>query len=325
MNVEQKNISVYFSNLKRTKLEELNSTKDSKIKSQKKDKKNIEKVKIDNLNNYTIQKFFKFNPEDQCINNLKSDLKKLELNPTKPSQFKNINDYFKKENQLPNLSSNQDDTNIFNINVDYPKNKLFDDEQSYQDIKITNWVQTKSTFNFKGLNEDLFLSVIKYINFKDLTKCSLVSRSWKKFYGKLTDSYNYFTRFDTDKITPIELTEMIEKTKKLKHIRVLNQMIKSDYGGNARSMQNRVVVRFGLTKFEDIEHEGALFDHFSINPVRSAENNFLSNTTLRNICISSKYTLRGLALKGCFKLNDSIADSISLCNFIIRLELSYNR
>jgi hypothetical protein len=325
MNVEQKNISVYFSNLKRTKLEDFGNSKEVKIRSQKKDKKNIEKVKIDSLNNYTIQKFFKFSPDEQSIKDLKLDLKNLNLNPPKQSEFKNIDLYFKKENMMTNIPTHHEDSKIFSINVDSPKTKLIDVGLSYQDVKITNWVQTKSTFNFRGLNEDLFFSVIKYVNFRELTRCSLVCRSWKKVHVRLTDSYNYFTKLDTTKINPVEFTEMIERTRKLKHNRILRQVIKADFGNNARSMQNRVIVRFGLTRLDDIQYEGALFDYFSICPIKSAENNFLSNTSLKSICNSSRFTLRGLALKGCFKLNDSIADSISLCNFIAKLELSYNK
>jgi hypothetical protein len=359
MNVEQKNISVYFTNLKRTRLEELNT--DTKQVVHGRGKKQADKVKLGDNVNYTIQNFFKFSKEEDCIKELKSDLKKLELNQSNLHQKRNsypgikanniIDSYFKKEDvrvvdKQENLNENCH--NVFtldHINIDIAPSRdikireLIKDEpinmnstkvtntnNIYEDVKITNFLKVKSTPDYKGLNYDLFFNILQYLSFKDMTSLSLSCKTFRKFYSSTISGYSWFIKTDTSKYGKKDLVKMLEKTKNLKHTQKLQEVIKKDFGGGkGGSFCERVVVRMRLTRVEDIEYKGALFEAFHILPRKNPEDNFISNESVYGICNSSRFTLKDLCLRGCFKLNNKVVDSISVCNFLEKLELSNNR
>ena len=65
--------------MKRTKLDELSTINEEKIKCSKKEKKFVEKVKIGENTNYTIQNYFNSKEEENVVQQFKLNSKKIEL------------------------------------------------------------------------------------------------------------------------------------------------------------------------------------------------------------------------------------------------------
>jgi hypothetical protein len=414
---KQKNISSYFSNLKRNSSSSEctgDGIKDhwggsgvlNSFPSYKRDKKS-EIVKIGDLSNYTINKFFNFTRDESCIKELKSDLKRLELsNKIESGLFKtrgydfteddnsggsamvekfndhknseqnvflaglekgNIEKYFKRglnrgvcglnsgvNLMTPFIPSKDQTDRVFSLDhfefsdsekknlMQKVKIKLAKEEDfvngnnllprniKYEDTKITNWVKYTTYSDLNGINENIFQSILKYLSFKELTKTSLVSKTFLNFYKNTISTYPYFVNIDTSKFnSKKEFTEMLKKTRTLKHIQKLNEIVKNDFGGEKGGPDNffsKVVVIMSLSSVEDLKYKGTLLESFKIKPKKECFiNNFLSNESVANICNSSRFTLHDLSLRGCFKLTNKIStNGIDLCTFLERLELSNN-
>ena len=71
------------------------------------------------------------------------------------------------------------------------------------------------------------------------------------------------------------------------------ELIRNDFGGNALSMCNRIILNMGLTEKCDIIKNGALFNHFSVSPHSNPQDNFFSNSSLDTLCKSSRFSLNG--------------------------------
>src|SRR5690606_18279373 len=140
----------------------------------------------------------------------------------------------------------------------------------------------------KGLNEDLFYGILKYLPYKDVTRFSLVCKTFRKFYNSTVNSYNYFSKIDTSKYNVKDFESLLTKAKNLKHIQRLQEIIRRDFGDKkGEGFLRRVVVRMKLTRVEDIEYKGALFEVFHILPKKSPEDNFLNTDSVHSICTSS--------------------------------------
>ena len=317
MNVEQKNLPSYFNNLKRLRVEELDS-KEDKIVKLKKEKK---VVKLGENTFYTIQNFFNKSNEEDSIKKLKNEIKGLQITSNSNKDTKNsIQNYFKTDNKI---DSNSQSSNVFNLVNPNKRNNIRSLNISYEDMRITNFIKIDSGFDFNGLNENMFFNIIKYMNFTDITRCSLVSKNMRKFYDRIIDSYDYFKTLDNTSYP--EFLRIILKTKKLKHSKYLLELIRNDFGGNVKSMCNRIILNMGLTEKGDILKNGALFSHFSVSPRSNPQDNFFSNSSLDLLCKSSRFSLKGLALRSCLKLNNTLSNSITKCNFLSKLEISNNK
>lgn len=211
-----------------------------------------------------------------------------------------------------------------------PPNQISNKRINYEDVKITTWVKYTTYSDLNGINENIFQNILKYLSFKDLTKISLVNKTLLNFYKNAVTSYPYFTQLDTSKIiSKKEFQEMLKKAKNLKHIQKLIEIIKNDFGGEKHGAENfysKVVVIMLLSDVEDLKYRGTLLETFKIKPKRDYHvNNFISNDSVISICSASKYTMRDLSLRGCFKLTNKIVlGGIELCSFLERLELSHN-
>jgi hypothetical protein len=414
---KQKNISSYFSNLKRNSSD---FTAENKLETftslnNKREKKEI--VRLGDSSNYTINKYFQFSKEESCLNEIKSNLKNLQihskklfsenlnlnLNPDKDNfqeNFKKIDRYFKTDrlslrtdhNTNSNLERNSEEnifipnqigiTNVIQItqneehkvfsldhfevsgdnnnrlkikskydssennfnlnsnshlnslsiqnhiqqnNFNFPQKKLF----SYEDTKITNWIKHTTYNNLNGLNENICQNILKYLTFKELTQSSVTNKTFYNFYKTTINSYFYFNSLDTNKIlTKKEFQEILKKGKNLKHIQKLIEIVKSDFGGEkfgAENFYNKMIVMMVVSPVDDLKYKGALLESFKIKPKKDFHiNNFISNESLLSICQSSKYTLKDLSLRGCYKLTNRVGLGISMCQFLERLELSFN-
>ena len=168
------------------------------------------------------------------------------------------------------------------------------------------------------------------MTFKELTQSSLINKTFYNFYKNTINSYFYFHSLDTNKIfSKKEFQEILKKGKNLKHIQKLLEIVKNDFGGEkfgAENFYNKMIVMMNVSSIEDLKHKGTLLETFKIKPKRDCHiNNFISNESLIGICQSSKYTLKDLSLRGCYKLtNRAGLSGISMCSFLERLELSFN-
>jgi hypothetical protein len=344
MNVEQKNISIYFTTHKRIRLDDI----DLKQTISKRDKKSTETIKLGENVNYTIENFFKYSKEEDYMREIKSELKKLELvnsvsmaKRTTNMGKNGIETYFRKAEPKVNeqVSNGRNVFTLDDIDIDDKVETDFiyhvkeiqpasSKVLGYEDVKITNWVRIQSSPDFRGLNVDLFSNIFKYLSFKDMTKFSMSCKTFKKFYIAILNSYTCFVKIDSAKYEREEFVKMLKKAKNLKHIQKLNEVIEKDFGGRDESFHKRVVVRMRLpSKVEDVEkYKGALFEAFHILPRRNNElDNFISNESVNNICTASKYTMKDLNLRVCSKLTNRIVEAISACTFLEKVELSNNR
>jgi hypothetical protein len=200
----------------------------------------------------------------------------------------------------------------------------------YEDTKITNWVKYTTYSDLNGINENIFQNILKYLSFKELTKTSMVNKTFLNFYKNTISTYPYFFNIDTSKISSKkEFCEMLKKARTLKHIQKLNEIVKNDFGGEKGGPENfysKVIVIMSLSSVEDLKYKGTLLESFKIKPKKDCHiNNFISNESVINICSSSRYTLHDLSLRGCFKITNKISmNGIDLCTFLERLELSNN-
>lgn len=268
--VQQKNISSYFSGTKRTNSDCLTETKpdvnnfsEMSKNPQKRQKKN-EVVKIGESVNYTINKFFNFKKEESCISELKLSLQNLEINKKINLNINNneanLERYFKRVNTF-STSFDGDSSNRKNYNKNYEMDvqkvfsldnieltgkaergqvqnysnnlneSFYSVNNHYEDTKITNWVKYTTYSEINGLNETLFQNILKYLPFKEITKTCSVNKTFWNFYRNLVNNYFYFSIFDTSKVSSgQELMEILKKTKSLKHLQKLNEIIKLDFG-----------------------------------------------------------------------------------------------
>jgi hypothetical protein len=398
--IKQKNISFYFSNLKRNSSDGIQDGKIEAFTSiHNKREKKADTVRLGDSTNYTINKYFQFSKDESCLIELKSNLKKLEITSKKNlatvSEFSwdpdnsasnsenKIDRYFKSKRQSLNISelrnstaeeehkdktvSTQEEHKVFSLdhfevsgesnskhkikskfnnddtqnnqnnksNTIFPQKKLFTQNgviknQHYEDTKITNWIKHTTYNNLNGLNENICQNILKYLTFKELTQSSIINKTFHNFYKNTINSYFYFNSIDTNKIpTKKEFMEILKKGKNLKHIQKLLEIVKTDFGGEkfgAENFYNKMIVMMTISSLDDLKYRGTLLDSFKIKPKRDCHiNNFISNESLIGICQSSKYTLKDLSLRGCYKLtNRAGLSGISLCSFLEKLELSIN-
>jgi hypothetical protein len=87
-----------------------------------------------------------------------------------------------------------------------------------------------------------------------------------------------------------------------------------------------MIVMMTISSLDVLKHKGTLLDSFKIKPkIARHINNFISNESLIGICQSSKYKLKDLSLRGCYKLTNRVdLMGISLCSFLESLELLFN-
>ena len=98
----------------------------------------------------------------------------------------------------------------------------------------------------------------------------------------------------------------------LKHLQLLKQVVRADFGVKARNMHRRVVVDAALAEtlcefdgvLEPRNHRPSeLFETFKIKARGEPSNNFFSARSLDALVEASQSTLRELALKGCVRLS----------------------
>lgn len=320
---------------------------------------NISQLEQENSNDIAItEKFNEYREESQNYTN-NIFLHGIEKN--------NIEKYFKKSLEQPRNRKNSEVYNSNLLSIEDPRQNIFsldnfefsDSEKKrklelcdrplsqgislssssysllpknlkYEDTKITNWVKYTTYSDLNGINENIFQNILKYLSFKELTKTSMVSKTFLNFFKNTISTYPYFFNIDTSKISSKkEICEMLKKARTLKHIQKLNELIKNDFGGEKGGPENfysKVIVIMSLSSVEDLKYKGTLLESFKIKPKKDCHiNNFISNDSVINICSSSRYTLRDLSLRGCFKLTNKISlNGIDLCTFLERFELSNN-
>lgn len=334
----QRQLKAFYPSLKRhTSNDSLNTSvnlnktnkDDSQATSSKKDKKNMI-VKIDDQSNYTINRYYNFERYDE-LKDLKCSLKNLAIESKQSILNNTIDKYFTKP-----LSESKGDSSIFSLDhFEISKEKpdirvLFENERKqthksnkYEDTKITQWIKYTTYSDFCGLPENAFNNILKYLNFKDLTRYSMTNRTCYNFYKNMMNSYLYFSSINTEKISKKEYTEIFKKAKNLKHVNKLYEIFKRDFGGE--NLFSKVVIILSLTSADDLKYKGALLESFKIKP-KDNQNicNLISNESVTSICTSSKFTLKDLSLRGCYKLTNRVTNAIALCNFLEKLDLSNN-
>jgi hypothetical protein len=215
-----------------------------------------------------------------------------------------------------------------NINKTNSSSTRMGNNIQYEDVKITNWIKYKTYTDYHGMNENIFYNITKYLNFVDLTRSSMVCKSWNYFYKSTINSYNYFSKIDTSKISSVkEFTELIKKGKNLGIIKKLNEIVKKDFGGekHPENLFNKVIVIMNLANVDDLKYKGTLLEGFKIKPKKDYLNNLISNESIINICSSSRYTMKEFSLRGCYKLTNRITNGIANCCFLEKLDLSNNK
>jgi hypothetical protein len=389
--MKQKNISCYFSSLKRSSSKALQDMKDDTIytTNKKEKKRNNDYIFANNLSgqtrenvcsndNNSLKKYFQNTfSKDEALNDLKSGFRKLDIigsrhNPISKNIefdyednkqpligkfFKKIEDIhispFQINQEILNNNTNNNHQ-IFSLENIYQENQkdfvqplteqfkkqissgnLFQNNNNpqnstkvhYSDLKITNWVKFKTCANFNGMNDILFQNIHKYLTFKEMSLSQLVCRTWQGFYRYTISDYQYYSIFDSSKFTKREFTEVLKKGRHLKHIQKINEIIKRDFGGekHPENLYNKVFLSMNCSNMEDILfYNGTLLDSFRIKPKQMGFNNFVSNESICMICYSSKFTLKELLLRNCFKLSNKLSSGLKNCQFLEKLELSHN-
>jgi hypothetical protein len=223
-------------------------------------------------------------------------------------------------NILPN--QNKFSTYIEN-NGNYLKNR------KYEDCKITNWIKLTTYSDLNGINESVFQNILNYLNPRELAKTCLVNKTFLNFTKNTISSYCYTPNINTSKtnFTLKDFCEILKKGKNLKHIQLLCKIINSDFGGGKNGPMNffsTVILNMSLSHVEDLKYAGTLLEAFKIRNKQDHLKNFFSSDSLNIICEKSKFTLRDLVLRGCFKLTNKISNGIVLCTFLEKLEISNN-
>lgn len=152
-------------------------------------------------------------------------------------------------------------------------------------------------------------------------------KTWHRFYKNIFHSYYYFRVIDTLRLSEVELDKVLKKCVSLSHIQKLRDIVKNDFGGKVKNLYRRLVLKMSLADSVSVGNKHVLLDKFKVKPRESKDENFnfLSNKSVENICVSSKFSLREVALRNCLKLTDKIEHSLSQCFFLESLDLSYTK
>jgi hypothetical protein len=118
-----------------------------------------------------------------------------------------------------------------------------------------------------------------------------------------------------------EFKKLLQKGKPLKHISILNEIIKKDFGNHPENLTKGIVIQLKHSKDYN-SNQNFILESFKIKPISNQLKNFLSNDSVKKVCISSKYSLKELSLIGCYKLTEKIAESLSELIVLEKLDLS---
>eukprot|EP00340_Litonotus_pictus_P011945 CAMPEP_0170538162 /NCGR_PEP_ID=MMETSP0209-20121228/103152_1 /TAXON_ID=665100 ORGANISM="Litonotus pictus, Strain P1" /NCGR_SAMPLE_ID=MMETSP0209 /ASSEMBLY_ACC=CAM_ASM_000301 /LENGTH=309 /DNA_ID=CAMNT_0010839809 /DNA_START=2029 /DNA_END=2958 /DNA_ORIENTATION=+ len=139
------------------------------------------------------------------------------------------------------------------------------------------------------------------------------------------------------------------RSKRLGHISILESIVHCDFGNQSKNFLNRCNFFMKLSSLKHLNNEsfefqeeedsknlgdleinsnfssasGVLLEAFKIKPT-SNKSNFLSNNSVISICVSSRYTLKELTLRGCIKVNNKCSEAIGKCTFLEKLDMSEN-
>lgn len=266
------------------------------------------------------------------------------------NHFKNLISYEDNEMVIDSTVFSLDHFEVSNTNTEkklqqnnFTKSNEAVKPITYLQAKITNYVEYKTFSDLNGIPENLCQNIFKYLPFKDLVRSSMSNKTFLNLFRNFIKSYNgytYFKSINTKVIgekdfpkkfrdTKQEFFDTLKKAKNLKHIEKLNWIIKNDFGGEKNGPDNffnKVILVMNInTQIEDLNHVGTLLEAFKIMPRMDAINNLLTNDSVIKICETSKFVLKELILRGCFRLSNRVSThGINMCWFLEKLEISNN-
>lgn len=283
----------------------------------------------------------------------KSKSENHQMTPAKPSPFQsqiNIKSSLMKNRKLDDDQLKKNSLTQFNL-IDSIKNRA---EPHSTQSKMNHQLQITSFYcNNKIVSQSawcklpyhIMADVLKYLAFKDTCKMEQVCKDFKAFAREAYHSYSWLSEMASSKIrSDKEFSFLLQKTRSLDHSKLINTIIKREFGDSIRNFMSRS--NFVL-KISDLKHlntlnkelesievrdqarfngydprQGILLESFKIK--KTNRDNFISITSIISICISSKYTLIELMVKGCIKVGNRISESIGDCVFLQKLDISDN-
>ncbi len=311
-----------------------NKKKEENVKTQEQVNTNCEKeMKLSNpikncFKDPTIQDFFKkMKPSDQFINENSSNLIKPEdssnslftdnfLTDKLNSTF--CLDKFQIHSKNPTISSFNDSFKISNQEVQ-KKNTKF--KPVTEDYKITDYVVHRTYDKWRNISMETFHEIFKFLKLSDICRSSSTCKVWNVFYKNIFTSYNFFSVINSNDYTDKEFKKLLKKGKALKHISMLNEIIKEEFGNDSEKLTKENVVQLKLSK-DFYSKEFYILDSFKIKHKKNPYKNFLGINSINRICEVSKSQLKELSLIGCYKLTDKIAKPLGELFLLEKLDLS---
>ncbi len=278
--------------------------------------------------NPTIQDFFKkIKQNDNFINENSSILTKPEdssnslftdnfLTDKLNSTF--CLDKFQIHSKNPIITSFNDNIKLTNQEVQLKKTKF---KPVTEDYKITDYVVYRTYDRWRNISMEIFHEIFKFLKLSDICRSSSTCKEWHVFYKNIFTSYNFFSVINSNDYSDKEFKKLLQKGKTLKHISMLNEIIKEEFGNDSEKLTKENVVQLKLSK-DFYSKQFYALDSFKIKHKKNIYKNFLGNNSIKRICQVSKFELKELSLIGCYKLTDKIAISLGELSFLEKLDLS---
>lgn len=227
-------------------------------------------------------------------------------------------DKFQIHSKNPSISSFNDHLKPSNHEIQLKKTKF---KPVTEDYKITDWVVYRTYDSWRNIPMEIFHEIFKFLKLSDICRCSSTCKEWHVFYKNIFTSYNFFSIINSNDYTDKEFKKLLQKGKTLKHLSMLNEIIKEEFGNDSEKLTKENVVQLKLSK-DFYSKQNYILDSFKIKHKKNPYKNFFSNTSVKSICKASKYELKELSLIGCYKLTDKIADFLGELVFLEKLDLS---
>ena len=198
--------------------------------------------------------------------------------------------------------------------------------QTFNDCKKENKLSdfiVEMTLTSRDLPIEIFHEIFKYLRLSEICKSSAICKEWQTYCNNIFCNYHFFREIKSQNYPIKEFQNLLIKGKPLKHISILNQIIKRDFGNHPQNLINSNILQLKLSKDFNSKNNYIL-ESFKIKPIKNIMKNLLSNSSVESICKSSKYTLKELSLIGCYKLTEKISESLSQLIYLEKLDLSFS-
>ena len=208
----------------------------------------------------------------------------------------------------------------FDVVIPLKKEKI---KEYKNDYKITDWVIYKTYDNWRNIPMEIFHEIFKFLRLSEICKCSITCKEWHTFYKNIFTSYKFFSFIKSQDYSITEFKKLLSKGKPLKHISILNDIIKKDFGNHPENLIKGNYIQMKLS-INFNSNQNFILESFKIRPITNSLKNFISNYSVQKLCNTSKQTLKELSLIGCFKLNEKISESLCDLIYLEKLDLSFS-